>query len=95
MTEDDGLPIETVGAVLSTVKVVLGPAAAAVLPAVSEAVPVPMEMPKVPLPVMLDNVTVRLVPLPVTETLPALAEPVLFTVTLPLDNVELPKLASE
>ena len=95
MTAADGLPIETVGAVLSTVKVVLGPAAAAVLPAVSEAVPAPIEMPSVPSPVMLDNVTVRVIPLPVTETLPALADPVLFTVMLPLDNVELPKLASE
>ena len=91
----EGDPIEIVGAALSTVKVVLGPAAAAVLPAMSEAVPAPIEIPKVPFPVMLDRVTVRVVPLPVTDTLPALAEPVLFTVILPADNVELLKFASE
>ena len=74
--------METEGAVLSTVKVVLGPAAEAVLPTVSLAVPEAMLIPSVPSPVMLDSVTVREEPLPETETLPALAVPVLFTVTL-------------
>ena len=71
------------GAVLSTVKVVLGPAAAAVLPAVSDAVPAASETPTVPSPVMLDNVTVRVLPEPLTSTWPTEALPVVFTVTSP------------
>src|SRR5438093_906924 len=54
------------GPLLSTVNEVLGPAAGAVLPAVSVAVPAAMEMPSVPLPVMLESVTVRVLPRPAT-----------------------------
>ena len=81
------------GAVLSTANVVLGPAAGAVLPAVSDAVPAAMEMPSVPSPVMLDKVTVRVVPLPLTPT-EALAVPVLFRVILLALNVDELKFAS-
>src|SRR5213595_768956 len=70
------------GPVLSTVKGVLGPAAGAVLPAVSVAVPAAMEIPRVPLPVRLESVTVRVVPLPVTA-IDAVAVPVVFSVISP------------
>ena len=82
-----------VGSVLSTVKVVLGPAAGAVLPAVSVAVPAAMEIPRVPSPMMLESVTVRVVPVPVMPTV-ALALPVLFNVTLPAVSVLELKFAS-
>ena len=78
--------MEIPGAVLSTVKVVLGPAAPAVFPAVSLAVPEAMEMPNVPSPLMLDSVTVRVDPLPLTPTV-AVAVPVVFNVTLPFARV--------
>ena len=45
-----------------------------------------MEIPSVPLPLMLESVTVRVVPLPVTATV-ALAVPVLFSVTFAAVNV--------
>src|SRR5438552_658777 len=75
-----------VGLVLSTVKVVLGPAAGAALFAVSIAVPAAMLMPSVPFPVMLEIVTVRVVPEPETPNVP-LAVPVLFRVMLPVTSV--------
>jgi hypothetical protein len=94
-TEDaDGAPMLIEGTVLSTLNVVLGPAAPAVLPAVSEAVPDAIEMPNVPSPVMLESVTVRVVPEPVTLTDPALADPVELTVILPVASVLLLKLVS-
>src|SRR6266513_1116476 len=71
---------------LSTVNVVLGPAAGAVLPAVSVAVPAAMEIPRVPLPVMLESVTVRVVPLPVTA-IDAVTVPVVFSVISPTASV--------
>ena len=71
---------------MSTVNIVVGPAAPAVLPAVSLAVPLAMEMPNVPSPVMLDNVTVRVDPPPLTPTV-AVAVPVVFNVTLPFAKV--------
>ena len=58
--------MDIVGGVLSTLKVVLGPAAGAELPAVSVAVPEAIDMPSVPSPVMLEMVTVLVVPEPVT-----------------------------
>src|SRR5437762_3360744 len=67
------------GPLLSTVNVVLGPAAGAVLPSVSVAVPAAMEIPREPLPVMLESVTVRDVPVPVTA-IDAVAVPVVFSV---------------
>jgi hypothetical protein len=76
----------TVGGVLSTRKVVLGPAAAALLPAVSVAVPAAIEIPSVPSPVRLLIVIVRVVPEPVTPTVP-LAVPVLLRVTFPVASV--------
>lgn len=83
----------TVGEVLSTVNVVLGPAAGARLPAVSEAVPEAMEIPRVPSPVILESVTVRVVPVPVTPTV-ALAVPLLLSVMLPATSVLELKLVS-
>src|SRR5213592_1562151 len=74
------------GPPLSTVNVALGPAAGAVLPAVSVAVPAAIEMPSVPLPVMLESVTVRGVPLPVTA-IDAVAVPVVFSVISPTASV--------
>ena len=85
--------IAAVGAVLSTVNVVLGPAAGAVFPAVSVAVPAAMEIPRVPSPVMLESVTVRVVPEPLTPIV-ALAVPVLFKVMLPGASVLELKLVS-
>jgi len=67
------------GPLLSTVNVALGPAAGAVLPAVSLAVPATMEIPRGPSPVMLESVTVRVVPVPDTPT-DAVALPVAFNV---------------
>ena len=81
------------GAVLSTVKVPLGPPAAALLPATSFAVPAGIEIPSVPSPVMLEMVTVRVVPLPETATDPV-AVPVLFNVILPAARVLALKFAS-
>src|SRR5881396_3778908 len=74
------------GPLLSTVNVALGPAAGAVLPAVSVAVPAAIEMPSVPSPVMLESVTVRVVPVPVTA-INAVAVPVVFSVILPTTSV--------
>jgi len=68
-----------VGRMLSQVKTALGPAAGALLPDLSVAVPSGMEMPRVPSPLMALMVTVRVVPVPVTATVP-LAVPVLFRV---------------
>ncbi len=48
--------------------------------------PAAIETPSVPLPVMLDRVTVRAVPLPLTVT-EAVAFPVLFRVMLPAASV--------
>src|SRR5436190_1762464 len=88
MSGVDGAP----GAVLSTVNVVLGPAAGALFPAVSVAVPAAMEMPSVPSPVMLESVTVRVLPVPVTPTVALV--PLAFNVTFPADNVLDPKAVS-
>src|SRR5204863_3375212 len=74
------------GPLLSTVNVVLGPAAGAVLPSVSVAVPAAMEVPGGPLPVMLESVTVRDVPVPVTA-IDAVAVPVVFSVISPTPSV--------
>src|SRR5438093_196421 len=63
------------GPLLSTVNVALGPAAGAVLPAVSVAVAAAMEIPRGPLPVMLESVTVRVVPVPDTPTDAAVLPP--------------------
>jgi len=93
VSEVDGALIVTVGAVLSTVNLALGPAAGALLPAVSVAVPAAIEMPSVPSPVMLERVTVRVVPLPLTPTV-AFAVPVLFKVILPTASVLELKFAS-
>src|SRR5882724_11854099 len=84
----------TVGAVLSTVNVALGPAAGARLPAVSEAVPAAIEIPRVPLPVMPERVTTRVVVPAPTDTVVALAVPVLFSVMLPAASVLEAKWAS-
>lgn len=93
VVEADGEPIEMVGAVLSTVKVVLSPAAGARLPEVSDAVPDAIEIPRMPLPVMLEMVTVLVVPEPLTAKLPE-AEPVECKVILPTAKVLELKLAS-
>src|SRR5438093_8033066 len=74
------------GAVLSTVNGVLGPAAGAVLPGVSVAVPAAIEIPSVPSPVMLESVTVRVGPVPVTP-IDAVAVPVVFSVISPTASV--------
>ena len=57
------------------------------LPALSVAVPAAMLMPRVPSPLIPDSVTVRVVPLPLTPTVPAVALPVAFTVTLSAASV--------
>ena len=62
---------------MSTMKGALAPAAA-VLPAKSLAVPAAMEMPSVPSPVMLEIVTVRVLPLPETLNVPV-AEPAVLS----------------
>ena len=90
---NDGLPMAIVGAVLSTVNVVEADEAGAEFPARSVAVPAAIEMPKVPLPVIPEIVTVRVVPEPVTPTVP-LAVFVLFSVILPGASVLELKLAS-
>ena len=94
MTVAEGAEIAMVGALLSTVNVALGPAPGALLPAVSVAVPAAMLIPSVPLPEMPERVTVRVVPLPVTPTDEAAAEPVAFTVMLAGANVLELKFAS-
>ena len=76
----EGALIVTEGGVLSTAKVSLGPAASAKRPTESTAVPAATEIPKVPSPVIPEIVTVRVLPLPDTLTIP-LAVPVLFKVT--------------
>lgn len=76
-----------------TVNVLLVAEAGAKLPAVSLAVPAAMLMPSVPTPVMLLMVTVRVVPLPVTFTVP-LAVPVALRVMFPLARVLALKLVS-
>jgi hypothetical protein len=90
-----GLMTVTVGAGVpgATVKVVLALLADAVFPATSLAVPAAMVMPSVPVPVMLLRVTVRVVPEPVTATVPS-AVPVLFNVMLPTASVLALKAAS-
>ena len=90
----DAALVVTVGAMLSTENVVLGDEAAAVLPAWSLAVSAAMEMPNVPLPVMLEMVTARVLPVPATLTVP-LAVPVVFSVTLAAVNVLELKFGSE
>ena len=67
------------GGVLSAVKVSLGPAAAARLPARSVAVSAAIDIPSVPSPLIPVIVTVRVLPVPLTLTVP-LALPVLFSV---------------
>ena len=57
-----------VGAVLSTMNVALGPAEGAPLPALSVAVPGGMPIARLPSPVILESVTVRVVPVPLTPT---------------------------
>ena len=89
----EGAEITTVGFVLSTEKVVLGPAAKVLFPAVSVAVPAARLMPKVPSPVMLEIVTVRVRPVPVTATVP-LAVPVIFNVMSEVAKVLALKFAS-
>ncbi len=84
---------KSVGGVLSTLKVPLGPAAEAVFPAVSEAVPAAIEMPRLPSPVMLESVTVRVLPVPLTPIV-AVAVPAGFNVILPLASVLALKLVS-
>src|SRR5439155_21297041 len=69
------------GPALSTVTVALGPAARAGLSAVSVAVPAAREIPSEPLPVMVESVTVRVVPVPITAT-DAVAVAVVFSVML-------------
>src|SRR5256885_12845946 len=76
----EGAEIVMVGVLLSTVKAPLGPAAGALFPAVSVAVPAATLMPSVPLPEMPERGTVRVVPLPVTPTDEAAAEPPAVTV---------------
>ena len=78
------MPVKTGagGGLLCTINVALGPALGAVLPVVSVAVPAAIEIPNVPSPVMLEMVTVRVAPLPLTPTDEAAAEPVAFTVML-------------
>ena len=78
--------MDIVGAVLSTVKVVLAAEAKAVLPTVSVAVPAAMDIPRLPSPVMLEIVTVLVVPVPLTAIAPS-ASPVLFKVILPVARV--------
>ena len=85
--------MEIVGAVLSTVNVVLALDAGAVLPAVSLAVPAAIEMPSVPSPEMLEIVTVRVVPVPDTASVPV-AVPVVFSVMFPVASVLLLKFVS-
>src|SRR5437867_12004637 len=70
------------GPVLSTTNVVLGPAAGAVLPAVSVPLPAAMEIPSVPSPVMLESVTVRVVPV-LDTPIDSLPLPVAFNVLSP------------
>ena len=82
-----------VGAVLSTVKVVDADEAGAEFPARSVAVPPAIEIPNVPSPVMLEIVTVRVVPEPDTPTVPV-AVPVVFNVILPVPSVLELKFAS-
>ena len=81
------------GAVLSTVKVVLADEAGDAFPRVSVAVPAAMLMPSVPSPVMLEMVTVRVFPVPLTPMDPA-AVPVGFSVMLPVARLELVKFVS-
>ena len=68
-------------------------AAAAVLPAVSVAVPAPMEMPREPAPVIDPSVTVRVRPVPFTDT-EAPAVFVALRVMLPAAKVDELKLVS-
>ena len=60
--------------------VALGPAAGVRFAAKSAAVPLASDIPRVPFPVMLEIVTVRMLPLPATATMPV-AEPVVFRIT--------------
>jgi hypothetical protein len=66
----EGALIVTVGAVLSAVKLTLGPAAGARFATVSVAVPAAIEMLNVPSPVMLEIVTMRVAPVPLTLAVP-------------------------
>ena len=93
VSEAEGEPMDIVGAVLSTVKVVLAEEAGAVLPAVSVAVLAAMVIPKVPFPVMLEIVTVLVVPVPLTAMVPV-AVLVVFSVILPVARVLELKLVS-
>ena len=87
-----------VGGVVSTRKVALGPAAGARFPAVSEAVLAAMEIFRVPVPEpppeIAEMVTVRVLPVPVTLTVP-LAVPVGVRVIFAGTKVLDAKLASE
>ncbi len=76
VSETDGAPMLSPGAVLSTTKVVPGPALGAVLPAASLAVPAAMPMPRVPSPVMPLSRTVGVLVVPFTIATLAAAVPV-------------------
>ena len=78
--------VVTLGA-LCTVNVVERAVEGARFPAVSLAVALAIEMPMVPKPVMLEIVTVLVVPLPVTPINPV-AVPVLWRAMSPTDRVE-------
>src|SRR6266704_660147 len=86
MPSAGGLTLVMAGPLLSTVNGMLGPAAGAVLPARSVAVPAAIEMAIVPSPVMLESVTVRVVPVPDTP-IDAVAVRVAFNVMLLAESV--------
>ena len=79
--DGEGALIETVGAVFTTSNVALGPAAGQEPPRLL-AVPAAMPIPRLPSPLILDMVTVRVLPLPLTDDTVPVAVPVLFRVTL-------------
>lgn len=85
-----GVLRSTVGANRAvTVKVVLGPAPRAVFPTRSLAESAAMLMPSVPTPVMLESVTVRVLPLLPETLMVALAVPVVLRVMWPAASVML------
>ena len=89
----EGAPIARAGALLSTLKVVLGPPAAEAMSDALTATPAATEMPSVPSPAMLEMVTVRVLPLPETATVPV-AVTVEFNVTCPAVNAPTAKSGS-
>ena len=90
----EGALIVMAGALLSTLNVVLGPPAAEAIPDELTTTPAATEMPSVPFPVILEMVTVRVLPLPETATFPE-AVPVLFNVTLLAVNAPKAKFESD